>query len=177
MARVSGSFRPLCNRLLVFLAMINLMTSDYPWVIWPALGWGIGLAFHFWGALLSQMTALSGKWRNFAKHLVPYLFVIGMLGIINFMTTDYPWVIWPALGWGVGLAIHLWTTILSREQPEADEADDSLGEQLDRQRDMRRESVQKEAEALRFSDASIQAHLDKAYRYRDEIQSLINSSF
>lgn len=28
----------------------NWNTRHYPWPIWPTLGWGIGLAFHFAGA-------------------------------------------------------------------------------------------------------------------------------
>ncbi len=30
-----------------FLFLINLMTSGYPWFLWPALGWGFGLMSHF----------------------------------------------------------------------------------------------------------------------------------
>ncbi|MDQ1856783.1 2TM domain-containing protein [Chryseobacterium sp. WLY505] len=30
-----------------FLAILNLMTAPgYLWFLWPALGWGIGIAFH-----------------------------------------------------------------------------------------------------------------------------------
>jgi hypothetical protein len=32
---------------MVFLLFLNLFTAPgYLWVIWPAMGWGIGLAFH-----------------------------------------------------------------------------------------------------------------------------------
>lgn len=30
----------------VGLIIINLVTSSYPWFIWPLLGWGIGLTMH-----------------------------------------------------------------------------------------------------------------------------------
>lgn len=30
----------------VFFILLNIATSDYPWSIFPILGWGIGLAFH-----------------------------------------------------------------------------------------------------------------------------------
>ncbi|MGH7814857.1 MAG: ATP-binding protein [Candidatus Binataceae bacterium] len=30
-----------------FLFLINLMTSSYPWFLWPALGWGFGIVSHF----------------------------------------------------------------------------------------------------------------------------------
>lgn len=33
--------------IMLFLLVLNLLTSPgYLWVVWPALGWGIGLAFH-----------------------------------------------------------------------------------------------------------------------------------
>jgi hypothetical protein len=41
-------------------------------------------------------------------HMAVYLSIIGMLVAI-YMLTDpfgYPWPIWPAIGWGVALAIH-----------------------------------------------------------------------
>ena len=35
------------------LLIINLITSPgYLWVIWPVIGWGIGILFHALGALL-----------------------------------------------------------------------------------------------------------------------------
>ncbi len=30
-----------------FLFLINLLTTSYPWFLWPALGWGFGLMSHF----------------------------------------------------------------------------------------------------------------------------------
>lgn len=36
---------------MAFLLLINLTRSpEHLWVIWPAIGWGIGLAFHAWSA-------------------------------------------------------------------------------------------------------------------------------
>ena len=32
---------------MAFLALINVLTSRYPWFLWPALGWGIGLFSHY----------------------------------------------------------------------------------------------------------------------------------
>src|SRR5215468_7561487 len=34
---------------IAFLALINALTSWYPWFLWPALGWGFGLFFHYMG--------------------------------------------------------------------------------------------------------------------------------
>ena len=41
-------------------------------------------------------------------HFVVYLAVIGLLVLIWLLTTPfgYPWPIWPAMSWGVALAIH-----------------------------------------------------------------------
>lgn len=43
---------------------------------------------------------------GFYTHLVSYLGVIAFLAFVNIMTTGYPWFVWPALGWGVGLFAH-----------------------------------------------------------------------
>jgi|SRR5579862_2338810 len=40
---------------IAFLALINLLTTHYPWFIWPALGWGLGLFFHYMGVFGSRM--------------------------------------------------------------------------------------------------------------------------
>lgn len=43
---------------------------------------------------------------GFYAHLVSYLGVIALLALVNLMTTHYPWFLWPAIGWGFGLASH-----------------------------------------------------------------------
>jgi len=43
---------------------------------------------------------------GFYLHLMWYLGVIALLALINLMTTGYPWFLWPAMGWGVGLFAH-----------------------------------------------------------------------
>lgn len=53
------------------LAMINLFNEpDNLWFQWPALGWGVAIAFHLWGILLASMKNVSGKWRGFLGILV-----------------------------------------------------------------------------------------------------------
>lgn len=39
---------------MAFLAFINMMTSWYPWFLWPAFGWGLGLFFHYMGVFGSR---------------------------------------------------------------------------------------------------------------------------
>jgi signal transduction histidine kinase len=52
---------------------------------------------------------------GFYTHLMSYLGVIAFLALINLMTTPrYPWFLWPALGWGIGLFSHYMATFGSR---------------------------------------------------------------
>jgi hypothetical protein len=156
------------------LAIINLLTSpSYPWFLFPALGWGIGLAIHFWSVVLSTMTRnLSRKWRGFLSHLGPYMIVIGCLAVINLLTSpSYPWFLWPALGWGIGLALHLWGLLLS--------GDKDGGEKVKR-RAAREEAELKQhpaqhpaATKVRLTSKTIQAHLDRARAYKEQISSMI----
>jgi transcriptional regulator with XRE-family HTH domain len=45
--------------------------------------------------------------KGFYSNLASYLIFITFLLIINLATNPgYLWVIWPALGWGIGVAIH-----------------------------------------------------------------------
>ena len=47
------------------------------------------------------------KRNEFRAHLVSYLVIIGFLFVLNILTSPgYLWAIWPALGWGIGLAFH-----------------------------------------------------------------------
>ena len=43
---------------------------------------------------------------GFYIHLMSYLGVIAFLALINLMTTGYPWFLWPAFGWGMGIFSH-----------------------------------------------------------------------
>src|SRR5215467_10486647 len=55
---------------------------------------------------------------GFYGHLLSYLGVIAFLGVINLFTTRYPWFIWPALGWGIGLFSHYMAVFGSRSIKE-----------------------------------------------------------
>jgi len=45
--------------------------------------------------------------KGFYSHLIKYIVVIISLFILNIVKSpDYYWVIWPALGWGVGVFFH-----------------------------------------------------------------------
>ncbi|WP_025899104.1 2TM domain-containing protein [Sneathiella glossodoripedis] len=63
------------------------------------------------------------KLRHFYSHLSTYAVVITFLHIINLLTSSYYWAIWPALGWGFGLAMHAigtfqWAPFLGPEWEE-----------------------------------------------------------
>jgi signal transduction histidine kinase len=51
---------------------------------------------------------------GFYMHLLSYLGVMAFLAFINIMTTGYPWFLWPALGWGIGLFAHYMAVFGSR---------------------------------------------------------------
>ncbi|MCM5663669.1 2TM domain-containing protein [Galbibacter mesophilus] len=44
--------------------------------------------------------------KGFYGNLTAYLIVIPCLAWLNYKTTDFPWVIFPTLGWGIGLLTH-----------------------------------------------------------------------
>ena len=47
------------------------------------------------------------KIRGFYGHLAQYVIVISGLAMFNFFKSpNYLWVIWPALGWGLGILFH-----------------------------------------------------------------------
>ena len=46
------------------------------------------------------------KIKGFYSNLTSYLIVLPILAYINFRTSDFPWVIFPALGWGFGVVAH-----------------------------------------------------------------------
>ena len=44
--------------------------------------------------------------KSFYGNLIAYCLVIPALGILNYVTTGWPWVIFPAVGWGFGVVVH-----------------------------------------------------------------------
>ena len=46
--------------------------------------------------------------RRFGLHLIGYFMVMGVLFTVNLMVTpDILWFVWPGVGWGGVLAIHV----------------------------------------------------------------------
>ncbi|QEL56693.1 2TM domain-containing protein [Chromobacterium paludis] len=58
---------------------------------------------------LEEMLALQhvNRLKHFYRHLAQYALVMALLTAINLLTMPHRlWVVWPALGWGIGLLLH-----------------------------------------------------------------------
>lgn len=67
----------------------------------------------------AQLTAQEAKaiehvenLKSFYMHLAVYVLVMIFLTLLNYVTSSRWWVIWPMMGWGLGLAIHGATVLL-----------------------------------------------------------------
>jgi hypothetical protein len=67
------------------------------------------------------MERLQAK-RRFQRHALIYAVVVGLLVVIWALTNfgNYFWPIWPALVWGIALAIHAWTVFGQQPLTNAD---------------------------------------------------------
>ncbi|HXV98777.1 MAG TPA: 2TM domain-containing protein, partial [Anaerolineae bacterium] len=159
----------------------------------PALGWGAVVAFHFLRILLASLKNVSRKWRGFLAHLGSYVIIISMLGMINLFTfadSQSLWFQWPALGWGVVLALHFLRISLfgakgvegrqqeqSEQRSQPEEAESSAGVATTRRR---REAQPRRVEYPLIkkgqTNSTTQAHLDRALAYHTQIDSLIKAT-
>lgn len=64
----------------------------------------------------AKKTWLAQQKRSFYEHLRSYLIVNGILVLINVMTDGGSWVMWPILGWGIGLAFDAANTFWPSEK-------------------------------------------------------------
>lgn len=46
------------------------------------------------------------KLKAFYGNLIAYCIVIPCLALLNYNTTSFPWVLFPTVGWGIGVAVH-----------------------------------------------------------------------
>ncbi|NKI32733.1 2TM domain-containing protein [Croceivirga thetidis] len=44
--------------------------------------------------------------KGFYTHAMVYAIVISVLAYLNYVTTGFLWIVFPALGWGIGLLGH-----------------------------------------------------------------------
>jgi hypothetical protein len=59
---------------------------------------------------LERAKVRAGEIAAWASHVGAYVIVIGFLFVLNLITGTDWWFYWPALGWGIALAVHTWTT-------------------------------------------------------------------
>jgi hypothetical protein len=59
---------------------------------------------------------------DFRIHLFTYIPVIAFLVVVNLMTTSYLWFLWPALGWGLALALHARFALFPTEHEISEDA-------------------------------------------------------
>ena len=101
-----------------FLILIWVLTpADYFWPIWTLLPLGLILAVHAWVTLLlvrpSVWPARLG--RALGIHAgVSALLIIFFTLIWAVTTRDYFWPVWPALGLGIVVVLHLLIVLLTR---------------------------------------------------------------
>ncbi len=56
-----------------------------------------------------------GQLRGFYSNLFSYVVVITFLAVVNLLTDPhYLWFLWAAAGWGVGVALHAYSTFANR---------------------------------------------------------------
>ncbi|MBM4268456.1 MAG: GHKL domain-containing protein [Deltaproteobacteria bacterium] len=66
-------------------------------------------------AILARARKRASAELAFYNHVMSYLGVMAMLALINVFTTRYPWFLWPAMGWGIGIFSHYMAVFGSRK--------------------------------------------------------------
>lgn len=62
------------------------------------------------GEDVARIRAEVRRMRSFYTQLIRYVVIVGFLLVINLLTSPgYIWAVWPALGMGIGLALHGWS--------------------------------------------------------------------
>ncbi|MEM8999211.1 MAG: 2TM domain-containing protein [Bacteroidota bacterium] len=44
--------------------------------------------------------------KGFYTNVTVYVIVITLMALLNYFTTSFPWVVFPAVGWGLGVIAH-----------------------------------------------------------------------
>jgi hypothetical protein len=98
----------------IMLFFVNFFfTPDLYWVAFPFFSWLIGVNMHTLSYILYARGVYPMAKRGMIYHLDSYIFVMLFLFIINLITlSGYYWVIFPALFWGTGVALHVVIYIL-----------------------------------------------------------------
>ncbi len=90
------------------LFLLNLLFSlGQWWVVFPTFGWLIGLALHI-TAYIGWVKGIAYGRRAILFHFVGYIFTILLLLLTNYtMSGTLDWIIYPVVGWGCGLFLHI----------------------------------------------------------------------
>lgn len=66
---------------------------------------------------------IAKKRASFRTHLVTYIIINAFLWVLWYLTggrtygnDGVPWPVWPALGWGIGLAFHYFGAYVNNDQ-------------------------------------------------------------
>jgi hypothetical protein len=107
----------------IICAAINLwLTPGTLWFPWALMGWGVAVAVHAFALLLRKTRRrerifIDPKARASIVHLFAYVAVVLLLAFVNFTVTPKVWwSYWVALGWGIGVAFHLWCAFGKRRR-------------------------------------------------------------
>lgn len=84
--------------------------------------------------------------QGMAAHTLSFAVVNAGLYAVDLLTPGGPWFHWPLLGWGVGLAIHLGTTLFAGQEAWEEAARKRLERQ--RKREAREQAVQRVVQQL-----------------------------
>ncbi len=104
------------SHLVVFAFVITLLwyvnlshSPENIWAIYPTLGWGMSLVFHFLAykkIIQDEKTTPTPK-DDFRSHFFTYIVVILFLWGINFWTAHGNWwALYPTIFWGMWVVIH-----------------------------------------------------------------------
>ncbi len=108
-----------------FLVILNLLTGAYEviinvpvidiqialgsfWVLYPILGWFIGLMMHTVAYMMYAKGVFPFAKRGVIFHITAYLTVNLLLLMTNYVTMPtFYWVIFPGIFWGMGVIAHI----------------------------------------------------------------------
>lgn len=125
------------------------------------------------------------KRQKLLNNIGMYVVVIGMLAIINLMTSrQYFWFIWPALGWGVAIAGQIIAYLTGDPYGTLDDEDESnKHDDIEDKNDdtQTAETVNPIVEnqpsnQQKITNKTLQAHLKKALAYKDQIAQIAESN-
>jgi len=124
---------------LLFILNLIFTPTDW-WVVFPLFGWLIGLALHA-TAYIVWVKGMGYSRRAILFHLVGYIFTMFLLLITNYsLSGTLDWVIYPAIGWGGGLFLHiLFSYLMTKTSSVEGEATQSRKER----------AIEKEMEKMR----------------------------